>query len=78
VEFNADVSEESALAIIAGVGGKMEQRFTAVPLFLVRVEDKGDGVIARSVVRELTKDARIKKAELNFLTTKPVDNGTGQ
>lgn len=78
VEFNADISEETALAIIARVGGKMEQRFTAVPLFLVRVDDNGDGVVARSVVRELSKDVRIKKAELNFLTTKPVENGTGQ
>jgi hypothetical protein len=78
VEFNADISEETALAIIARVGGKMEQRFTAVPLFLIRVDDNGDGVVARSVVRELSKDVRIKKAELNFLTTKPVENGTGQ
>ena len=78
VEFNTDISEETALTIIAGVGGKMEQRFTAVPLFLVRVEDRGDGVVAKNVVRELTKDSRIKRAELNYLTTKPVDNGTGQ
>lgn len=71
VEFKTEVSEEEALAIIAGVGGKMEQRFTAVPLFLIRVEDAGDGVLARSIVKKLLTDERVKRVDLNFLTTKP-------
>lgn len=78
VEFNTDVTEETSLAIIASVGGKMEQRFTAVPLFLVRVEDQGDGSVARAAVKKLTADSRVKRADMNFLTTKPVDNGTAQ
>ena len=78
VEFNTDVTEETALAVIASVGGKMEQRFTAVPLFLIRVEDGGDGSVARTVVKKLVADPRVKRVDLNFLTTKPADNGTAQ
>lgn len=78
VEFNTDVTEETALAVIASVGGKMEQRFTAVPLFLVRVDDSGDGSVARTAVKKLEADPRVKRADLNFLTTKPVDNGAAQ
>lgn len=74
VEFNVTVSEEEALAVISGVGGKMEQRFTAVPLFLMRVDDAGDGVLARSVVKKLAADSRVKRAELNFLTTNKTAN----
>lgn len=73
VEFNTEISEEEALAVIAGVGGKMEQRFTAVPLFLIRVEDTGNGNLAREVVKKLTADKRVKRVDLNFLTTKPTN-----
>lgn len=78
VEFNTSVSEEEALAAIAAVGGKMEQRFTAVPLFLVRVEDNGDGSVTRAAVKKLIADQRVVRADMNFLTTKPVDNGSAQ
>ena len=73
VEFNAGVTEEDSLALIASLGGKMEQRFTAAPLFLVRVEDAGDGSGARAAMKKLNADPRVKHADLNFLTTKPTD-----
>lgn len=69
VEFTPEISEEAALEIIAKHGGKMLQRFTAAPVFLVQVADNGDGGNARATVRALRKDARVKNAELNYLTT---------
>ena len=78
VEFNTEVTEEEALAVIAGFGGTMEQRFTAVPLFLVRVDDPGDGSLARAALKKFSADARVKRADLNFLTTKPAGNDTAK
>ena len=78
VEFNTEVTEEEALAVIAGFGGTMEQRFTAVPLFLVRVDDLGDGSLARAALKKFSADARVKRADLNFLTTKPAENVPAQ
>lgn len=69
VEFVPGTSEEVALEIIAEHGGKMLQRFIAVPMFLVQIADDGDGEEARAAVRALRRDDRVKNAELNYLTT---------
>ena len=74
IEFNTNVTVEEALAVIASFGGKMEQRFTAVPLFLIHVEDPGDGSFARAALQKFSADARVKRADLNYLTTKPNGN----
>lgn len=78
VEFSTEISEETALEIIAGLGGKMQARFTAAPLFLVVVKDPGDGSASRAAVKKLISDKRVVRADMNFLTTKPVENGTVQ
>jgi hypothetical protein len=69
VEFTSGTSEEEALGIIAENDGKMLQRFTAVPMFLIQVKDDGDGKGARATVDEFKKNPKVKTAELNFLTT---------
>lgn len=69
VEFAPEVSEEESLRIIAGVGGKMLQRFTEAPLFLIQVKDTGNGKGAAIAIANLTKNPQVKKAELNYLTT---------
>ena len=50
VEFEVSVTEEDSLALISRLGGRMLQRFTAVPLFLIEVKDAGDGVGARKTL----------------------------
>lgn len=74
VEFVPGTSEQAALDAIAEYGGTMLQRFTAVPMFLIRVNDDGDGVTTRKILDRLRGDARVKYAELNFLTT--LDTGS--
>ena len=69
VEFNATVAESDALTLISDEKGKMLQRFTKVPLFLVQIKDTGDGSGARKAILEFKKDTRVKNADLNFLTT---------
>lgn len=71
VEFESTVSEADALASIAAVSGKMMQRFTAVPLFLVQVKDSGDGAGLQKAKSALERDVRVKKVELNYLTSLP-------
>ncbi len=70
VEFDVAVPEKDAIALIESEGGVMEQRFTAVPLFLVRVDDPGDGSVARATVKRFASDPRVKRAELNYLTVR--------
>ncbi len=69
VEFQPTVTEEESLQMLAEEGGTMLQRFTAAPVFLFQVKDSGDGKGARDIVATLKKDSRVKKVELNFLTT---------
>ncbi len=69
VEFIPNESEADALAIIASVDGKMLQRFTKAPLFLIQVIDKGDGSGARKAVEKLKTNSSVKSAGLNYLTT---------
>ena len=71
VEFESTVSEADALASINAVSGKMMQRFTAVPLFLVQVKDSGDGTGLLKAKSAFERDARVKKVELNYLTSLP-------
>lgn len=71
VEFQASVSEQDSLAIIAAAGGKMLQRFTQAPLFLVQVTDGGDGSNTRKAVTALKANASVKSVDLNYLTTLP-------
>ena len=71
VEFQASVSEQDSLAIIAAAGGKMLQRFTQAPLFLVQVTDGGDGSNTRKSVTALKANASVKSVDLNYLTTLP-------
>ncbi len=71
VEFESTVTEADALQAIAAVSGKMLQRFTAVPLFLVQVKDPGDGTGLRKAQAAFAKDARVKKVEPNYLTSLP-------
>ena len=71
VEFKPDVTEAAALAIISLHGGKMLQRFTLAPVFLVQVDDTVDGSVARKVVAELSKLTEVKSAGLNYFTTIP-------
>jgi hypothetical protein len=78
IEFNPSVSEEESLRVIADQGGVMEQRFTAAPLFLVRINDAGDGSATRAALKKFAADARVKHADLNFLTVKPVGNDAAQ
>lgn len=69
VEFVVGVSEQESINIIEGVGGKMLQRFTAVPIFLIQVKDNGDGMGTASALLKLSGNAQVKKVELNYLTT---------
>jgi hypothetical protein len=69
VEFRPEVSEADALALIDSLGGKMQQRFTAVPLFLVLVDDPGDGSASRALAKKFAADPKVKSADLNYLTT---------
>ncbi len=71
VEFKPEVQEADALAIIAAHGGKMDQRFTLVSLFLIHVTDPGDGSVTRKVMTELRALPEVKTADLNYLTTLP-------
>lgn len=71
VEFKPEVSEQDSLAIIAAAGGKMLQRFTQAPLFLVQVTDSGDGSNTRKAVLSLRTNASVKSVDLNYLTTLP-------
>lgn len=71
VEFESTVSEADALKSIEAAGGKMMQRFTAVPLFLVQVKDPGDGTGLKKAKAVFERDARVKKVELNYLTSLP-------
>ncbi len=76
VEFQPTVSEQDSLAIIAAVKGKMLQRFTQAPLFLVQVTDGGDGSNTRKAVTTLKANASVKSVDLNYLTTLPTSNKT--
>ncbi len=69
VEFRPGVSEEASLSIIDGVGGKMLQRFTMAPLFLVQVKDEGDGKGATKAIATLNQNASVKNADFNYLST---------
>lgn len=69
VEFLTTVSADEANRIIDGVGGVMLQRFTAVPLFLIQVKDEGDGKGAKAAIEALRKNAEVKTADFNFMTT---------
>ena len=71
VEFQPSVSEQDSLAIIATVGGKMRERFTQAPLFLVQITDSGDGSNTEKAVTQLKANASVKSANLNYLTTLP-------
>ena len=71
VEFNPAVSEADALAIIGNHGGKMSQRFTLVSMFLVNVNDPGDGSVTHRVASELRALPEVKSADFNYLTTLP-------
>ena len=74
VEFNPAVSEADALTIIGNHGGKMNQRFTLVSMFLVNVNDPGDGSVARRVATEFRALPEVKSADLNYLTTLPANS----
>ena len=50
------------------------ERVTLAPLFLIQVKDKGDGKGAAGVIAALSKDPKVKKADLNYLTT--IDKNT--
>ncbi len=76
VLFQPSVSEQESLAIIAAAGGKMLQRFTQAPLFLVQVTDEGDGNNARKAVTTLKANASVKSVDLNYLTTMPTPTKT--
>ncbi len=69
VEFYSSASEKDSLAIIAAAGGKMLQRFTQAPLFLVQVTDSGDGSNTRKAVLTLKANSSVKSVGLNYLTT---------
>ena len=68
VEFALEVTEEEALAIIAKHEGTMVAHFTKVPVYLIQVKDGGDGSGAKQALPLFQSEARVKKAELNFLT----------
>lgn len=68
VEFAPEVLEEGALAIIAKHNGTMVAHFTKAPVYLVQVEDAGDGSGAKGALMLFQAEAQVKKAELNFLT----------
>lgn len=72
VGFKSGVSEQEALGVIAGVGGKMIARFTQVSLFHVQVPDKGDGKSALAIIATLKKDPKVDASNTgpNYLTTK--------
>ncbi len=76
VEFQPTVSEQDSLAIIAAAQGKMLQRFTQAPLFLVQVNDSGDGSGTRKAVLALKANASVKNVDLNYLTTLPTSTKT--
>lgn len=69
VEFLPGVSEQESLDAISAVGGKMLQRFTIAPLFLIRVKDAGDGKGSASAIAALNANTKVKKADRNYLTT---------
>ncbi|OGZ05658.1 MAG: hypothetical protein A2845_04860 [Candidatus Lloydbacteria bacterium RIFCSPHIGHO2_01_FULL_49_22] len=69
VEFLPGVSEQESLDSISAVGGKMLQRFTIAPLFLIRVKDTGDGRGSAVAIAALNADTKVKKADRNYLTT---------
>jgi len=69
VEFLPDISEQESLDIISAVGGKMLQRFTIAPLFLIRIKDVGDGSESASAIATLNANTKVKRADRNYLTT---------
>lgn len=68
VEFKSGVSEQDSLDIIDAAGGKMLQRFTQAPLFLIEVEDSGDGKFVKNIILEFSGNPKIKSAQPNYLT----------
>lgn len=76
VEFQPGISEQASLGIIDEVGGKMLQRFTIAPLFLVQVKDAGDGKGATKAIATLNKNASVKNADYNYLST--IKEGTAK
>lgn len=66
--FKAGVSVEEIQKTIDIVDGKMLQRFTSVPLFLVQVPDEGDGSKAIAAVEKLKKNPNLDDVGLNYLT----------
>lgn len=71
VEFTDGTTEADANGVIENLGGKMVAHFTLAPIYLVQVKDSGDGSGAQSALKKFQADKRVKKADLNYLTTAP-------
>jgi hypothetical protein len=68
IEFVPEINEGEAQNVISGIGGTLLERFTKVPLCLVRIPDYGDGVGAQNALRTLSGNSKVKKASLNYLS----------
>lgn len=67
VGFKAGVAIADICQLILEQHGRVMQRFTNVPLFLVEVPDEGDGEVARRTVKRFLQSDIVDDAVLNFL-----------
>jgi hypothetical protein len=67
VGFKGGVSYADICGLILKLDGRVMQRFTNVPLFLIEVPDAGDGEIARRAVRKFLDSDIVDDASLNYL-----------
>jgi hypothetical protein len=69
VGFSEGVPLEDICRLIHEQDGRVVQRFTNVPLFLIEIPDEGDGEVARRTVKRFLQSNIVDDAMLNYLTT---------
>lgn len=67
VGFSKGVAVADICELIRNQNGRVMQRFTNVPLFLIEVPDEGDGEVARRTVRRFRESDIVDDAMLNYL-----------
>lgn len=67
VGFGEGVSMENICQLILDQDGRVAQRFTNVPLFLIEVPDEGDGEVARRTMRRFLDSDIVDDAVLNYV-----------
>lgn len=67
VGFSQGVAMADICQLILEQNGRVMQRFTNVPLFLVEVPDEGDGEVARRIAKRFLASDIVDDATLNFL-----------